>query len=234
MTYDIKKEAAGIVRTDERGPAAANRPRPVWWRRPWIVPLFLVTLGWWIYTVLPFQDLNESTAPIPPHDGYALYWPSLLGHMGFGTVAVFAVIIQVWPWMRRTHPRVHRITGRVYVVAALISGVLGLSIVPFAPPIGQIGVSMATILWLIVVTVGFIRARQGRYAVHRRYMLYAFALTMNNVWGTVIVSVGLRLPEPVDVGYLLEAARWVGWVVNLILVQLWLYHTDKRPAYLPR
>ncbi|WP_119728802.1 DUF2306 domain-containing protein [Thermomonospora amylolytica] len=234
MTYDIEKAPAGDVRTGGHGRAAAERTAPVWWRRPWIIPLFLVALAWWIYTVLPFRDLNESTAPIPPHDGYPLYYPSLLGHMGFGTIAVFTVVIQVWPWVRRNHPKVHRVTGRIYVVSALISGLLGLSIVPFAPPVGQIGVSMATITWLVVVTVGFIRARQRRYAVHRRYMLYAFAITMNNVWGTLIVSVGLRLPDPIDVNYLLEAARWIGWVVNLMLVQAWLYHTDKRPEYMPR
>lgn len=234
MTYDIEKIADANERTDDRDRPAAEETKPVWWRRPWIIPLFLVALGWWIYNVSPFRDLDESTAPIPPHDGYPLYWPSLLGHMAFGTIAVFGVVIQVWPWVRRNHPKVHRVTGRIYVVSALLSGLLGLSIVRFAPPVGQIGVSLATIAWLVVVTMGFIRARQRRYAQHRRWMLYAFAITMNNVWSTLIVSVGFRLPYAIDPNYLLEAARWVGWVANLALVQAWLYHSDKRPELVPR
>jgi Predicted membrane protein (DUF2306) len=237
MTSDIgKTPAAWDVRTagqERRDPAAAQQTPPTWWRRPWIIPLALVVTAWWFYIVTPFRRLDEASAPIPPHKGYALYWPGLLAHMGFGTLAMITVVLQVWPWLRRNHPQVHRVSGRIYVVSAVISGLAGLSIVRFAPPVGQIGVSMAAILWVSVVTMGFIRARQRRFAVHRRYMLYGFAIAMNNVVGTSIVAVGLRLPHPISVNYLLEASRWVGWVVDLILVQAWLYHTAKRPELLP-
>jgi len=204
-----------------------------WWRRPWIIPLALVVLGFLYYNISPFRDLDPATAPTPPHDGFPLYYPLLLAHMGFGTVTMVTVVLQLWPWLRRNHPRVHRISGRFYVVAALISGVAALSIVRFAPPVGQIGVSMATLLWMFTTSMGFIRARQGRYAEHRRWMLYSFALVMNNVWGNLIVRGGLALPEPVGFLYLVEAARWVGWVVNLMLVQWWIYRTDRRPLPQP-
>ena len=34
--------------------------------------------------------------------------------------------------------------------------------------------------------------------------------------------------SPEQIASLLEAARWVGWVANLMLVQWWLYHTEGR------
>ncbi|GAA2076829.1 DUF2306 domain-containing protein [Actinomadura alba] len=239
MTYDIEKTPAGerakgqSPPAEQRGQAAEGR-EPQWWRRPWIIPLVLVSVIWWQYIVRPFLDFNEETAPIPPHEDYSLYYPTLLGHIGFGTIAMITVVLQVWPRVRLNHRRLHRFSGRIYVVSTLISGLLALSIVRFAPPVGQIGVSLATILWMGLTTMGFIRARQRRFAEHRRFMLYSFAIVMNNTVGTFIVYVGLRLPDPIEVNYLLEAARWVGWVFNLILVQAWLNHTAKRPLLLPR
>ncbi len=224
MTVDIAK-------APER---TAPKP-PSWWRRPWMIPLALVTLAWWILTARPFRELDEATAPLPPHDDYALYWPSLVAHMGFGTITMFTLVLQVWPWLRRNHPRVHRIGGRVHVVSGLITGMIALSVIPWAMGNGKVGVTVSTVCWLFFLTMGFIRARQRRFAQHRRFMLYSFAIAMNTVLGTFIIRLGLKLPFEKDMtymSYLLEAGRW-GWVLNLMLVQAWLYHKDMRPEPLP-
>jgi uncharacterized membrane protein len=146
-----------------------------------------------------------------------------------GTLAIVTACFQVWPRLRKRHPAVHRFSGRVYAVAAVAGGVIGLILVPFAPPVGQIGVAAVTTLWIATTVIGVVWARKGRYDLHRRFMLYSFALVMNNIWGVLIVNVLMRLPFEVGFTYMLEAARWIGWVVNLMLVQWWLYHTAGRP-----
>jgi Predicted membrane protein (DUF2306) len=212
--------------------AVLTEQRPKWYRRPWVIPLALVVLGFLLYQLSPFRELNEATAPLPPHEGYARYWPSLLAHMFFGTIAMITVVLQLWPKLRRDHPKVHRISGRFYIVSTLISGALALSILNFAPPVGRIGIGFATLTWMAVTVMAFIRVRQGRYAAHRRLMLYSFAIVMNNVWGVIIVKSGLEfISDPSQMVYLLEAARWCGWVVNLMLVQWWLNRTEKRPEF---
>ncbi|GAB3463715.1 DUF2306 domain-containing protein [Actinophytocola sediminis] len=237
MTQDVQQAPRlGEGPDDPRGTVHTRSAPPRWWRRPWVIPLALVVLGFLIYQLSPFRELNEATAPLPPHEGAAWYWPTLLIHMVFGTIAMITVVLQLWPWLRRNHRRVHRISGRFYVVSTLISGVCALSIVSFAPPVGRIGVSMATTLWMFTTTMAYIRVRQHRYAAHRRFMLYSFAIVMNNVWGVVIVQTGMHLPteQPANFLVLIEAARWVGWVVNLMLVQWWLYHTENRPEFVDR
>ncbi|WP_208544415.1 DUF2306 domain-containing protein [Saccharomonospora piscinae] len=207
---------------------ASSGTSPVWWRRPWIIPLALVVLGFLFFQLSPFRELNEATAPIPPHDGFPAYFPILLTHMFFGTIAMITVVLQLWPWLRRNHPKVHRVSGRFYVVSTLISGCLGLIIVPFAPIVGQIGVSMATITWMAVTTMAFVRARQGQFVKHRRLMLYSFAIVMNNVWGLLLGRIGFTMLDVIDLLYIQEGVRWLGWVGNLMLVQWWIYRTEDR------
>src|SRR5690606_128977 len=219
-----------------KAPVAARietRQGPSWWRRPWIIPLALVVAGFLVFQLTPFAraGLDESLAPIPPHDGFPMYYPLLWAHMIFGTAAMVTVVLQVWPAMRIRRPAVHRWSGRIYVVSALVSGVIGLVLVRFAPPVGQIGVVSATVLWIATTAAGYVLVRRGRYALHRRFMLYSFALVMNNVWGVIIVNVGLI--NQVDILYLIEAARWLGWVGNLMLVRGWLSHPAGRGLRLP-
>jgi hypothetical protein len=55
-----------------------------------------------------------------------------LTHMIFGPIALFAGAFQFLPKLRAPRPRLHRWTGRVYMIASLISGVGALATAPFA------------------------------------------------------------------------------------------------------
>ncbi|MEU8266675.1 DUF2306 domain-containing protein [Sphaerisporangium sp. NPDC049002] len=236
MTLDTHNAGAPALPAGEpegrpRPPAAASPTRPTWWRRPWIIPLLLVVVAFLFYQVSPY--VPERTAPTPPHDGFPMYYPLLVVHMVAGTLAIVTAVFQVWPWLRKRHPAFHRVAGRVYVVSAVVGGVVGLIIVRFAPQVGQIGVAMATILWIGTTVAAYVFARKRRYDLHRRFMLYSFALVMNNIWGVLIVNVGMSLALDIGFTYYLEAARWIGWTVNLMLVQWWLYHTAGRPLDVP-
>ncbi|WP_228471091.1 DUF2306 domain-containing protein, partial [Streptomyces alkaliphilus] len=199
-----------------------------WWRRPWIAPLFLVSVGFIVYTSMPYLD--RETAPLMPHEGFSPYYSLLMAHIVFGSVALLLSILQVWPWLRHRYPAVHRWGGRGYVVSTMVAGTLGLVIVPFAPPVGKVGVTVATVLWMAFTVMGYIRIRQGRRAEHRRFMLYAFAMVMNNLWGSLVILIGTALALQIDANYYLETIRWIGWVINLMLVQWWLNRTADRPV----
>ncbi|MFC4586709.1 DUF2306 domain-containing protein [Sphaerisporangium corydalis] len=218
-------EPAGSPRT----PASQTSPR--FWRRPWIIPLLLVVVAFLYYQINPY--IPEKTAPLPPHDGFAMYYPLLVVHIVSGTLAILSACFQVWPAMRKRFPRFHRVSGRVYVIGAVVGGVAGLILVRFAPPIGQIGVTLSTTLWIATTVAAFVAARRRNWELHRRFMLYSFALVMNNLWGVFIVNVGMALKLDINFTYYLEAARWIGWVANLMLVQWWLYHTAGRPLDVP-
>lgn len=235
MTQDVERMGPPGSRPQapDRQIRQPTTPAKKWWRRPWIIPLMLVVAAYLQYQLRPFADLKESTAPIPPHPGFSLYYPVLLVHILGGTTAMITVCFQVWPWLRVHHPAIHRVVGRVYVVAAVVGGLAGLTIVRFAPQSGQIGVSMVTLLWMATTLTGFWMARRGRFVEHRRFMLYSFAIVINNFWGVALLELTTHMHIDLALTYFLEGARWVGWIVNLMVMQWWLYHTADRPLELP-
>jgi len=99
-------------------------------RRPWVVPLVLLTVIFIAYAVPPYLTLDPARARIQPMPPHASYYPLLVTHIFLGSVALLAACLQVWPWLRRSHPAIHRWSGRVYVTAALSASICVMIISP--------------------------------------------------------------------------------------------------------
>jgi uncharacterized membrane protein YozB (DUF420 family) len=198
-----------------------------------IVVVALATVAFLIYQTPPYFSFDPAHARRPMTNLH--YW-LIVGHVVFGTVAVLTVVLQLWPWLRREHPAVHRWAGRVYVFGgALPAAVFAVSMWRIIPDPGSVGVVMSAVLWTGTALAGWRMGQLGRYREHRRYMLYSFAI----VWGVVlegfaIGQIGLHVLPQADFGRLIESVRWVPWVADLVVVQWWLNHTAGRPLDLPQ
>jgi uncharacterized membrane protein len=221
-------------------PRAAQRTPLL--RRPWVVPLALMTVIFIAYAVPPYLTLDPSqarTQPMPPH---ASYYPLLVTHIFLGSMALLAACLQVWPWLRRTRPAIHRWSGRVYVTAALSASVC----VMIISPMGLYGANqrvantMLALLWFGTTLAGFRAVRQRRFADHRQRMLRSIALAFSivafRVW--MLITFAIFVPEiftgadvdPADVSQAVGVTSWVSWVVNLLIVEWWLHRRPRISA----
>lgn len=199
-----------------------------------MVPLVMIVVAFLTYELPPYLALDPHRARIPHlHMNVSWHYPSLVGHIMFGTIALVTVCLQMWPWLRRRHPAVHRWSGRVYVFGGVLpAGVLALVITPFSA--GPAGNAAAAILWLGTTFAGFRMARQRRYADHRRWMTYSFAMALQIVWGRIELLLVLPLfhnynpANPDELNLALETATWIGFVINLIIAQIWLERTSRK------
>jgi uncharacterized membrane protein len=195
------------------------------------------TAAYLINTLPPYLTLNPKEGRVILNPHFPAHYGVLLAHIAFGTIALLTVCLQIWPWLRRNHPRIHRISGRVYVFAGAVPCALMallLDRVTFEYE-ENLGVTMQGLLLLGTSIAGYIAARRGNYDSHRRWMLYSFAVVTSVISGRAAVVLYTNLPVDLrpNVGYVFEFARWFNWVINIVIVQWWLEYTarrNRRPA----
>lgn len=131
--------------------------------------------------------------------------------------------------LRESRPRVHRMTGRLYIAGAVIGAVGGLYMAQFAASGAGARVGFALLGAGVLITTGLaLRAiRGGRVETHRDWMTRSYAL--------IFAAVTLRLYLP-----LLEAAfgeyngylvvAWACWVPNLLVAEWIVRSRSARPG----
>lgn len=227
MTLNLESDSDRRSPESAQAPARSGKP---FWRRPWVGPLAILVLFYLYTQSAPFIGVPENQAPLEPHVGFPLYYPLLIVHMSGGTVAMLTMVLQVWPWLRQHHPKVHRVVGRIYLLGTLVAVSMGLVIIWWAPKSGKIGALCLLVFWGATSAAAYRAARRKDFAKHRQYMLYSFAVAANNMWAAFALMAMQALNIPVDMVYYPEAARWIPWVGNVMLVQWWLYRTARRPS----
>lgn len=211
-----------------------TRTATPWWRRPWVFPLGLIVTVFLVYSLPPYLGLDPAESRIPAPTAW--YYPVLVTHIGFATIAMVTCALQIWPWLRQKHPVLHRRTGRVYVFGGAIpASIAGFTIALAAPfgPVGAMSNVLLATLWFACTVQGFRAARARRFADHRRWMVRSFALCMsiisNRVWAIVWASV---LPGQLDTTFggsevamgqaIAGLTTWTGWVLPLLVAEWWL------------
>jgi hypothetical protein len=228
-------------------------PRHKRWRRPWIAPMAVLSLLFLAFSLPPYLRLDPQQSRIPVPAGVTGYYPLLVAHVLFGSVALLTVCLQVWPRFRSRYPAWHRVAGLAYVFCGVLpAGVTGLVIGAFSPfgPVARASNLLLASLWLCFTLVGWRMARRRRRAEHRRWMIRSFALTVsiltNRVWGAVAflilepqLETTFRGDETMLAWTIAGLSTWLGWTIPLLIAEAWLERdvrqaqTDRAPAVPP-
>jgi uncharacterized membrane protein YozB (DUF420 family) len=207
-----------------------------WWRRPWVAPLMVLTVAFLAFSVPPYLTLDPAQSRLSIRENAPLHYPVLVAHILFGSVALIATCLQVWPWFRGRYPVAHRRIGRIYVFAGVLpSALLAIptSVYGHSGLSGSIGNLLLACTWLATTVAGFRMARQRRFAEHRRWMIRSFALTASIITNRVWIVLWIIILSPqlsTTFGGSEVALRqtvsglsgWLGWVVPLLIAQWWL------------
>lgn len=220
-------------------PPSPTAPETPWWRRPWIVPLWAISVIFIVWRVPDYVGYEAPGALVQMRDYQ--HFLIVSGHIMLGSVALVCCCMQLWPWLRNTRPKVHRITGRVYVLVVIPSSLLALftSFMSITtPPSGRFGNAILAVLWLTTTLIGFNHARKRRFADHRRWMIRSFALcfsiVVNRLW--IGIYVGALSPwldtfykGDVDlmIADVAAASIWSSWISTLIFAEWWMTRRKK-------
>jgi uncharacterized membrane protein len=195
-----------------------------------------VGLGWLALSALaiaafaPLQYLLNSMSDLAANGGeIAVNYAPRAGwvhvafytHIVFGGLALLLSPVQLSSRVRARVPRLHRVTGRVVLVAIALAGTAGflLSWVNAAGPIGTAGFGTLAVLWVGFAALGLRAILRGDVATHRRWMLRTFALTYAAV--TLRLWLFVLIPLLGDFASAYVIVPFLCWVPNLLVVE-WL------------
>jgi uncharacterized membrane protein len=163
--------------------------------------------------------------------GFARHPALTLIHILPGFLFMILGPLQFWRGLRSRAPRVHRWIGRVFVALGLVIGVsaLGLS---FKTSIGGANETAATtlfaVLFLFALIKGFVHIRRREMALHREWMLRAFAIglavaTVRPIVGAFFATSRLTHLTPQE---FFGIAFWLGFTLQLIAAEAWIRYTS--------
>ena len=174
-------------------------------------------------------DLSEETYIYTP--GGAVTNLAIFSHMILGAIAMVLVPFQLIGGIRMRHPWLHRVTGRVIVLAAITVAIGGLIYIAvrgtIAGPLMDIGFALygALMLGCAVQVLRF--ARAGAFARHRAWALRLFVLVMGSlifrlhyvIWFSLTAGLwsNEQLTGPFD-----QVQYFAFYIPYLAALELWL------------
>lgn len=217
-----------------------RKQRLSWLRRPWILPLAVVTAVFLTFRLPTYLSLDpqQSLSEIDPE--YAWHYPLLVFHIFLGAIGLIAATLQVWPWLRQHRPDVHRFSGRVYVAVALPAAVAAVAIAQISSfgPVNEVANTITGVLWFGTTLAGYRAARRRDFGRHREWMIRSFALIFSIVMSRVWMPICLLIvaPEafggaeltPMQVDQLSGLNPWLSVTVNLLIAEWWLHRRPRR------
>lgn len=143
-----------------------------------------------------------------------------IAHAGASAVALGLGGFQFVGALRRRWPRLHRGSGRVYVLACLLGALSALWIAPDASSgkLATFGFSVLAAVWIYTTLTAWRLAVQRDFAAHRRWMIRSFALTFGAV--TLRLQILAVLPFGLTYGDVSQVLAYSSWIPNLAAVEL--------------
>lgn len=166
-------------------------------------------------------------------DTYQEHATALLLHVGGGFVAILLGPFQFMKALRNRYLTAHRISGRVYALACVVSATAGLAMATRAYGGFAAGAGFASlsIVWLITIIFAVTRARQRRIPQHREWMIRSFALTLAAFsLRMILMAHGIATElEWTSLPYvdMYRATAWLCWVPNLLIAE-WYINVSRR------
>jgi heme/copper-type cytochrome/quinol oxidase subunit 3 len=154
----------------------------------------------------------------------AYYWPRagfLFPHVMAGLLALVVGPFQFWARLRNGYPKVHRISGRIYLLSVLLGAVAGMAMAVtssrgLAYGSGLFGLSVA---WLLTSGMAFVSIRKRNFIQHKQWMVRSYVLTFAFVTfrGIADLMIYFGIGQGTD---RLGAISWACWAVPLLLTEL--------------
>jgi uncharacterized membrane protein len=151
-------------------------------------------------------------------------------HISLGGLALLIGWTQFNTKWRTNKLRLHKLIGKIYIVAALLSAQAAIYIALYAQGgvIASLGFICLGIIWFYTTLSAYIKIKSGRTAEHQKMMIYSYAACAAAITLRVYLYPLIFLLHDFIKAYVLVA--WLCWVPNLIVAYLLVRRIEKRKS----
>lgn len=141
-------------------------------------------------------------------------------HIILGGVALLIGWIQFSEKIRFDKPRIHKSTGKIYVVCVLLSSFSGFYIALFADqgPWSSLGFACLAVIWFYTTLMAYLTVKNKQFLKHQNMMIYSYAACFAAVTLRIWLPVLVIITGNYGTSYIIVA--WLSWIPNLFVAYL--------------
>lgn len=164
-----------------------------------------------------FSPSSESLARYAPNG------PVLLLHIATGITALLIGPYQLWLGLARKRMPRHRLLGKVYMGAILVSSAAAyyLALHTNGGWVFGLGLSGLATAWLITTGMAYAAIRRRMIEQHQEWMIRSYVVTFGFVFFRMMF-LGLQSAEAGTLPEQLAASAWICWSLPLVVTEAFI------------
>jgi uncharacterized membrane protein len=190
----------------------------------WVLVVFLaIAIGLYPLTFLEVNHneglLSNKTPELLANTFWNVAFYTHISLGGFSLLIGWSLFLKKF---RAKKLHLHRLIGKIYVIAVLLSSVTGLVAAYYATggvfaKLGFVGMSIA---WFVCTYIPYKAIRNKNIQKHERWMIRSYAVTFTGVTFRLWMPF-LLIAFQLDFLEAYPIAAWASWIANLVVAQ-WL------------
>lgn len=191
----------------------------------WIIAIFSILIGLYplVYLLVNMDEQGLLGSKNPEILSNNVWQIAFYLHIYFGGISLLTGWSQFSKKLRAKRLKLHRILGKIYVIAVLISAMAGFYVAIYANGglVAKLGFSFLAIGWFYTTLNAYTTIKRKEIQKHRKWMIRSYSLTL--------AAVTLRLWMPIlpnlleisfDDSYIIIS--WLCWVPNIIIAEIYI------------
>ena len=198
-----------------------------------VILLAIIGIAAVVRRTLILAGVMESFGPpqAPGFDAHFAQYPLLtLIHIVPGALFMILGPLQFVRRIRSRYIRIHRWSGRVFVVLGFVIGFTALamsSLMSIGGAVERAATTLFALIFLFDLGKAFLHIRRREIALHREWMIRAFAIglavaTVRPIVGMFFAFSGLSPQEFFGIAF------WIGFTLHLVAAEVWINYTRPR------
>lgn len=154
----------------------------------------------------------------------------IVSHIFFGSLALLSGPFLLWEYFRNRFLKTHRLLGKIYVIAILISG-LGALYLTFTTGLEvnlpySFALQVQILVWLISTGFAYWAVRKRKMIQHKEWMARSYIVTLAFLAQAML----FKMPFITALGFteFFPTVVWFSWSVPLFLYQFDLSRQQKK------